>query len=284
MTYLISLDGTLKHTSEEVGGKAYNLNILKKNKFNIPLSYAVPASFFRQKVKNEIDVGNISFDNISQESQRLQEKIKKQNFLNCIKPDLNELIDSTKSITKYAVRSSATVEDSENNSFAGQFDSILNVQSEVSSLVEAMQAVYSSLFSIRAIAYCIANNIEVSDLVMAMVVQEMIVEPDVAGTLFTYNVENNSADEICIQAVKGLGDKVVDGSGDVVTYNARRSSIQDDLSKIINPITQISTLEKLIEIALQVEKVYEGKFQDIEWAIKDGDIFLLQTRPITTVT
>jgi pyruvate,water dikinase len=282
MKYLIKIDGTCDNRPCDIGGKAYNLNILRKHGFKVPVSYVIPVSFYKKYFDQELTSDQISLANVAEISSQMQKAINNQEFVEPMRNDLQRLID-TVSLNKLAVRSSATLEDSEEKSFAGQFDSVLNVPLQIQELLEAIKSVYKSLYSVRALAYCVANNINIVNLHMSVVLQEMIVKPEVAGTIFTFNIKNNSKQQLCIQAVKGLGDKVVDGSGEVVTYNIHRANIKEELAKLSSPIVSTSVLEKLLNKALDIEKIYDGRFQDIEWAAKNGDIFLLQTRAITTV-
>ncbi len=281
MKYLLEVDGKLEDSVEYLGGKAFNLNILKKYGFNTPVTYVLPSTFLNENLIDRLTFEKIDFDNISEISDQLQTIIKEQKFGDSLINDLKEVIDG-KELASYAVRSSATLEDSTDKSFAGQFDTILGVERELSELSEAVKRVYMSLYSLRALVYSIANNLDISDLSMAVIVQEMVSEPEVAGTLFTYDMRNNINDNVCIQAVKGLGDKVVEGSGDITTYTVNKSMWNKDLSRVDNPIIDISLLRELVKLSLKIENNY-GCPQDIEWAVKHGEIYFLQTRPITTL-
>jgi len=281
MKYIIKLDGVKDYSVDLVGGKGLNLNLLNQKGFTTPTSSVLSATVFQDLILKILKFNDINFDNIFDESKRLQETIQITKLTDDINEELFKFIEESKS-SKYAVRSSAPMEDGETNSFAGQFDSVLNVTPSLENMQKAIKDVWSSLYSIRALSYCIANKIDISSLKMAVVLQSMIETPDVAGTLFTYDIKKSSKDTICIQAVNGLGDQVVDGSGNVSTYTIRKTHIDTDLAKLGSSIIEKTMLKALTNSSLSIEKAFQT-FQDIEWAISNKEIYFLQTRPITTI-
>jgi len=204
-----------------------------------------------------------------------------------------------------AVRSSATAEDLPTASFAGQQDTYLNV-SEPQSLLESIKKCWSSLFTPRAIAYRVQKDFDHSKVKLAVVVQRMV-SSDRSGIMFTID-PNSELPHIIIEAGYGLGEALVGGKVTPDTYcvdkfhrkilNKRisnqtwmlvrgesgecmRKEIEPDRTKA-QKITDEQVLE-LADIGNRIEMHYD-KPMDIEWCIEGGDIFIVQARPITTLS
>jgi len=173
---------------------------------------------------------------------------------------------------EFAVRSSIADEDGTGNSYAGQFETFLNINK--SQIFESVKKVQDSVSSERVRAYKRERGIE-SISVPAVLVQKMV-KADCAGVAFSANPVSCDAKECVISAVEGLGDKLVDGSVNADTYIVR-----DDIVKGKGILTH----EQCIEIACLCKKVskYFGRYQDIEWAYENGKLYLLQSRPITSL-
>lgn len=185
-----------------------------------------------------------------------------------------------------AVRSSATAEDLPFASFAGQQDTFLNVTG-VAEVITAVSKCWASLWSERAVRYREINEIGDDRVAMAVVVQRMI-DPAVAGVLFTANPVAGSRTQMAVDAAVGLGTTVVDGSGPADHY------VLDHVGPIehalpVGPADRArgcldhGQLDLLRAAGLRVQEHF-GAPQDIEWAIDhDGTLWLLQSRPITTL-
>lgn len=202
-----------------------------------------------------------------------------------------------------AVRSSATAEDLAEASFAGQQDSVLGVRG-IDALWHAVQECWVSLWNERAIEYRAKQGIENSGLALAVVVQEMV-DADVAGVLFTQNPMAND-DHMLASASYGLGESVVAATVTPDTLELSRVTHEIVSSTIGSKETRIdmvvggtevsevptelrsrlsldtAQVADLAELGLNVEQYY-GSPQDIEWAFSGDKLFLLQSRPITTV-
>jgi pyruvate,water dikinase len=183
----------------------------------------------------------------------------------------------------YAVRSSATVEDAGTHSFAGQFESFLNVRGD-SGLLEAIRKCWLSLFTERALAYHLRNGLPPSATAMAVVVQEMVAA-DHAGVMFTVDPATGSASRIVIEAVPGTGEKLVAGQ-----LNPERLVLSKATCGIVerqspDPDQQLAekVVRRLGTLACEVEGLFGGP-QDIEWAVRGDQVFLLQARPVTVRT
>ena len=202
-----------------------------------------------------------------------------------------------------AVRSSATTEDLPEASFAGQQDTILNVQGE-DALFQSVLGCWASLWNARAIDYRRHNQIPQLSAAIAVVVQEMV-QSQASGVLFTVNPLNGIRNETVIDATLGLGEALVSGqvepdhfvvdtlNGNILskTLGAKEVVIQSikgggtktstNTGKDSQAISNAHALE-LARLGKQVEDSF-GTPQDIEWAVQDGQLFLLQSRPITTL-
>ena len=207
-----------------------------------------------------------------------------------------------------AVRSSATAEDLDGASFAGQQSTYLNVEGS-DNVMEAVRACWASLFEPRAIAYRARCGIGPLDAAIAVAVQRMVPSAR-SGVAFSCDPVSHSAAEIVIEAVRGLGEALVSGhvtpdmyvvdkstltvlertvveqrqelvyaGGDGIETNAWR-----DLPAVQRTRPKLSDGEvaRLAEIVRRVEAYYGGP-QDIEWAEHGGEFYILQSRPVTTL-
>lgn len=172
-----------------------------------------------------------------------------------------------------AVRSSAICEDSKENSFAGQFETILNV--DKTHLIESVYKCFKSSNEINVKQYAIEKNVPENQMKVAVIVQEMI-DGDISGVMFTKNPINNN-NEIVIEFVRGLGEKLVQGEATPSQVIVENKKIKQYLG---DKLLTENTIIKLANIATKIEKHF-GIPQDIEWTIKNDIIYVLQARPIT---
>ena len=176
-----------------------------------------------------------------------------------------------------AVRSSAPDEDSDHASFAGMMESCLNVPAD-ERLWDAVKQCYRSCFSRRAMEYRVRNGFSCNNLGMAVIIQRMI-EAEYAGVMFTTNPRTNDPDETLISVVRGCGEQLVSGASDSDDY------IIDILGQIAEgchalPLSQ-DVIRELGETAFAIERSYpKRRAVDIEFCIRNEEIFILQSRPI----
>lgn len=201
-----------------------------------------------------------------------------------------------------AVRSSSSAEDLEDASFAGQYDTILNVRDE-EQLLHAVKECWASVFSEHVRDYAAQKEISLEDFPMGILVQQMVY-PDVAGVIFSINPITENNDEIIINASYGLGESIVSGivTPDTFIVNKQTKAIMKDLGlkevKVLpfeNKIIEVETTQEesdvfclddasilaLESVTNTLEEFYAFPV-DIEFAIKDGKPYILQSRPITT--
>ena len=205
----------------------------------------------------------------------------------------------------YALRSSATAEDLPGASFAGQQDTYLNIRGEIE-IMDAVRRCWVSLFTDRAILYRVQNGFAHQDVLLSVAVQQMIMS-EMSGILFTADPLTGHRHTTAIDASFGLGEALVSGivSPDAYRVDKRTRTIIDrqiaDKLTAIFPEKDGGTRQEelpeeqrsrtvltdthilaLADMGAQVEAHY-GSPQDIEWAIADGEIHLLQARPITSL-
>lgn len=201
-----------------------------------------------------------------------------------------------------AVRSSATAEDLQNASFAGQQATFLNVQGK-DALLAAVKACWASLWTARAITYRLKQNIAPDEVSLAVVVQEQIAS-DASGVAFSLNPNNNDYDEAVINSNFGLGESVVSGQvtpDNFVVDRVTNTIVQKQISTKMyvltgkagggiekyapaDPQSPSLTDAQAVAVAALASKVEQhyAMPMDIEWAYAGGDLYLLQARPITT--
>jgi len=202
-----------------------------------------------------------------------------------------------------AVRSSATAEDLADASFAGQQDSFVNVKGN-SELLEHIKKCFASLFTARATYYRHKKGFDNKKVSLAVVVQDMI-DSDKSGVIFSKDPSYNN-DNVHMEAVWGLGEGIVSGkiTPDIYTIdrelkildkkiadkkialtrdsggNKIEVKLKEEISK--SQVLKEHEIKKLSDIAIKLEEHFK-KPQDIEFAIERGEIYIVQTRPITTI-
>lgn len=207
---------------------------------------------------------------------------------------------------RVAVRSSATAEDTAQFSFAGMFESFLNVSGKVA-LIEAVKGCWASTFGARVLFYRIKQGLP-AEMPVAVIVQRMV-NSDKSGVMFTTDPATRDPSRMVIEAAWGLGESVVQGavtpdrhvidktSLAVVATEiaekefllewdaAKQSTARVDLAgdpRAKTPVLTATELATLANLARLAEEHYE-KPQDLEFAIEGQNIFLTQSRPITTL-
>lgn len=183
---------------------------------------------------------------------------------------------------KVAVRSSAVAEDSLQASWAGQLETYLNVSRE--NLISKVKECWNSIKTERALVYAGVQNLSDDQLLVAVVVQKMV-DSQAAGVMFTVNPVSKDRNEIMIESVLGLGESLVQGLVTPDNFIIDKESLEvksKDLQNSEQSITDES-IKRLANLGKSIENHY-GSPQDIEWAIdKQGKIWILQSRPVTTL-
>jgi phosphohistidine swiveling domain-containing protein len=241
---LISLDDPACEAHALAGNKAATLAVLRRAGFDVPPGVVLSAD----------SVGNGDDDLPAPVQAALQ--------------DVPHLLGPG----PWAVRSSSTVEDSDEASFAGQFETVLNV--DMSGLADAVLHCWRSRLTDRVKAY----GGERGSGSMAVLIQPMI-DADAAGVAFTIDPVSGRKRTV-IEAVEGLGERLVSGAA-----TPERWTVNEDGSMETPSLATALDADKagaIADLARRVEEHF-GPPQDIEWAIARGSVWLLQARPITTL-
>ncbi|QKQ99341.1 pyruvate, water dikinase [Metallosphaera tengchongensis] len=314
---ILSLSQIRREMVDLAGGKGANLGELLSQGIRVPPGFVITSKAYSYFLEyNGLRDKIVSILKEENSSERASERIKglileskmPQDLENMIYTSYDELSKMAGKEVFVAVRSSATAEDIESASFAGQQDTYLNVRR--SNLIEMVKAVWASLFNERAIEYRKSKGIDSAKVEMAVVVQKMVNSRS-AGVMFTLNPADGDPNFIVIESSWGLGEAVVGGKvtpDEFLISKSELKIIDRRISKknlkiiydpesgrnkeviIQNPeseslsITNEEALE-LAKLALKIEKHY-GMPMDIEWAI-DADlkfpenVFIVQARPET---
>lgn len=302
---------------ELVGGKGANLGEMTRADFPVPGGFCVTAPVYRKIIKyNNLDgkIKEILKPLDVHDSRKLRKAADKIKRLIERADVPNEIIKAI--ISQYenlkkgerhplvAVRSSATAEDLPEASFAGQQATFLNVQGEAE-LMQAVRKAWASLFEPRAIFYRETKGFDHFKVALAVPVQLMI-QSEVSGIMFTINPINNDKRRVMIEAVWGLGETAVQGKTTPDRYQVDRGSkrlyslvVNRQEEQLIRKGKQTkdvpvpkdkqekqklteSQIIKLAEIGMKIQSHYRYP-QDVEWAMENDELFILQTRPITTI-
>lgn len=302
--------------AEIVGAKMANLGEVASMGLDVPDGFVVTASGYARflehaQVREEIfrrmqAAGATELDELYALSSDLQKLI----IDSGLPPDLESEIYSHFDLmaekhgpdTRVAIRSSALCEDLAGVSFAGQFDSELNVSRE--NIIQVFKEIVASKYSPQAMAYRLSRGVREKD--VAMCVGFMIMVDAVAGgVMYTGNPMDRADNAIAVNSVWGLPKAIVDGSAPSDFLRISRDSleiIEKNIAHkpekfVCNPEEGVGRVavdpdlagepsvtgeqcRKLAEIALNLEDHYGGP-QDIEWAVgQGGEIYILQTRPL----
>jgi phosphoenolpyruvate synthase/pyruvate phosphate dikinase len=181
----------------------------------------------------------------------------------------------------WAVRSSATAEDSPAASFAGQQDSYLNVIG-TQTILKHVSRCWASLFTDRAVTYRIQNGVDHRKVYMAVVVQKMVFPPPrAAGVLFTADPVTSNRKVSSIDAGVGLGDALVSGLVNADGYKVRNGQVIE--KTIRHPqVLNDEEIVRLERLGRRIERHF-GHPQDIEWCLVNDEFHIVQSRPITTL-
>ncbi len=306
---LIGLDQVSQEHLNAAGGKGANLGELIKQGFPVPPGFIVAAQEYAVFLDG-LDIP--ANDDIPADTEAFLADIRtkilatplNQSLLDEIKRHHEILAVTRPSDLVYAVRSSATAEDLADASFAGQHDTYYYVAAESIGLM--VKKCWASLWSNAAFSYRHTQGIEHRTVYMAVVVQEMV-RSDVSGVTFTADPVSGNNSIIITESSWGMGAAIVDGRVSPDQYlvdkaSNKLTSIKISDKKFMVParlepdqgarlvevpanLRRMKSLtdEQVAEIAVLATRAeaHFGSPQDLEWAIQDGQLFLLQSRPIT---
>lgn len=282
-TWSVPLAEVLSGDLPMVGGKAANLGELIHAGFDVPEGFVVTTDSFRAAVRGASSKSGIDAVEIPGP---LEQAIRRAY--------------SALSEGPVAVRSSATAEDLPGAAFAGQQDTYLDVDG-ADDVIAAVRDCWASLFSERAIAYRERLRIDPVSVAMGVVVQRMV-PAETAGVMFTADPVTGARDRTVVNASHGLGEAVVSGevtpdhfvigAGNHIIHRRRgqtgRVDIGIDDEQAPDEITEEGfalTEDQVVDLAVTGRRIAEhfGRPQDIEWAFRDGRLFILQSRAMTAL-
>ncbi|QHS17105.1 phosphoenolpyruvate synthase [haloarchaeon 3A1-DGR] len=302
---------------ETVGGKAASLGELTGAGLPVPPGFTVTAETYRTFIEEAgideelfaaVDVDPEDSDALRAAEERASELILGTDLP---EPVREEIVESYRRLGDddeeafVAVRSSATAEDLPDASFAGQQETYLNVREE--KLLQRVKECWASLFTQRAIYYRQQQGFPHDEVDIAVVVQRMV-DAEKSGVMFTSHPSTGDP-QVIIEAAWGLGEAVVSGSvsPDNYVYDRAANAVADvtvaDKKTMMEKDSETgetverevpedrrtervlsdAEIESLVELGERVEDHY-GQPQDVEWAIVGGEVFMLQSRPITTIS
>lgn len=306
-----------KEDIPRVGGKGANLGEMTKAGFPVPNGFIVTAQayfHFLDEAHLRDDLADLlhglnvaNSEQLEKTSKEIQKRITKAEFPKDIAVEvMHAYFKLEKGMLKHplvAVRSSATAEDLPTASFAGQQATFLNVQGEAN-LLEKVKEAWASLFTARAIFYRVTNKFDHFKVGIAVPVQRMV-QSDCSGVMFSLDPVTNDKTKVVVDAIYGLGEMIVQGAVTPDHYVVDKST-EELIVKEVNTQekemsrhgvkTTITPLpkskgskqkiddKKIVEIARLGKKLEKHYFwpQDVEWAMEDGTIYIVQTRPVTT--
>lgn len=302
------------------GGKGANLGELTNAGIPVPPGFVITAETYRKFITKtgiadkinsmlkDLDINNtVELQQVAEEIKdliinteipdELQRVIIEAYNALCIDVDIEDVI--------VAIRSSATAEDLPDASFAGQQETYLNITGIEDVLINVRKC-WASLFEARAIFYRAENDFDHSEVLIAVVVQQMV-DSEKAGVMFTVD-PSTGAEEMLIEGAWGLGEGVV--SGTVTPDTCRYDKANDEeISYIINSkktmfrkdpetgkteqvpvpedmvdkrVLSKSDIANLTKLGRLIQKHYNAPM-DTEWGIENGNVYMLQARPITTL-
>jgi len=295
-----------------VGGKGANLGEMVNAKIPVPNGFIVTAKAYydfldttslKQKILNEMSQLDIEDSKALQAaSKRIITAIRAANVPKELEEDIKNYYHHLcgEHDKWVAVRSSATAEDLPDASFAGQQETYLNVKG-YKDVIENVRKCWASLFGARAIYYRAQNGFSHLKIGIAVPVQLMI-QSEISGIMFTVNPITNNREEVSVEAAFGLGQPIVSGEVTPDQYIVRKSTEKIGyrfISKQVWQFTkagnvpvskafqQVQKLDnkKIVELAklgMRIEEHY-GRPQDIEWGLEDGKLYIVQSRPVTTL-
>jgi pyruvate,water dikinase len=306
---IFPLDLIPQDREADIGGKALNLARLLRRGIPVPPAFSVSASAYLEHVSTGSLAKSID-EAIAADPARRKTALERLACEFDSAPLSTQLADQITQAYqglgagRVAVRSSSLSEDSVGHSFAGLHDTFLGVIG-IDRVLSAIKTCWASLWTERAFEYRVKNGFDHRQARMAVVVQVMI-SAEAAGVVFTRDPRNGGDDRLIIEAAFGVGEALVSGKVTPDRFLLSRKDLaiiehsvaEKKLETVVGhdgvhdrPIDTNRSRDscltdtdaiRLGELALNVERIF-GKPQDIEWAIEDGKIWILQSRPITTL-
>jgi pyruvate,water dikinase len=272
--------GSREQENGKLGNKGKFLLLMKQNGFNVPDGFVLDSDTYDETVRGKAEeiisqtLENLNKDNIKETSIGLNELFNKIRLPEKTADEIKSIVRSDK---LYAVRSSGTKEDLDEFSFAGQYQTFLNTKPED---VEARVIdCYKSMFSEIILSYLVNRKIDTSELKMSVVVQEMVAS-DKSGICFTIDPVTGNDKTMLIEVSEGLGEDIVSGKTVPEQYHYNWYENKETDRKADNKLISEAKVEEYAKVFASIQQQF-GYPCDIEFAIKDDELFILQSRRIT---
>lgn len=311
---LVTKTSTPFFAKNEAGGKGYNLFLLSSLGVPVPEWVVLGKRYFYQALVENQCEANLReelerFKNSSQTALKTEENIKSLFESIRLSENFEKSIDEALRIlgaqTMVSVRSSAADEDSQSHSFAGQLSSFLYVTGK-QDIIKCVKGCWASAYSERGLSYRLENKIDLSKISVSVVIQRMI-DPDKSGVLFTCDPVGQKLDQYVISSVYGVGEGLVSGALDADSFwidsqtgqKLREEIVEKKeqmkrsqsahcemkpvaLDKINTASLSAADIKNLFDIGQKIHNYYRRP-QDIEWAIEGDRVYMLQSRPVTSL-
>jgi len=271
-----------KINKAKVGNKANFLIEMKHNGFNVPNGFVLDSDTYDEIIKyNDLNkkinkiIKELNKNNIKEISNKINSLFNNINFPKELIDEVNNL---TKDKKKYAVRSSGTKEDLDNYSFAGQYNTYLNTDKK--DIIKKIIECYKSMYSETILSYLVDNRINASELKMAVIIQEMI-DSEYSGICFNINPMTGNDKEMLIEVGKGLGENIVSGKVSPEQYYFNWFENRE-IIKTKNKYLTKKQLKEYAQVFIKIQE-YFGYPCDIEFAINNKKLYILQSRQITKI-
>ncbi len=269
--------------NEKLGNKGKFLLLMKSKGFNVPNGFVLDSDTYDDTVKaNGTDekikeaLKGLTKENVRETSEKISKLFDGLKLPSSIEKEISEQASSGK---LYAVRSSGTKEDLDEFSFAGQYQTFLNTSYE--NIEEKVIECYKSMFSEIILSYLINRTIDLSDLKMSVVVQEMV-DSDLSGICFTIDPVTGNDKTMLIEVSEGLGENIVSGKTVPEQYHFNWYDGKEVDRKEGNKFISSEKVKEYADVFANIQQEF-GYPCDIEFAIKNGELFILQSRRITKI-
>ncbi|MHB8076570.1 PEP/pyruvate-binding domain-containing protein [Desulfosporosinus fructosivorans] len=322
--FVLTWDEAFQGGVQQAGGKGWNLGRMAQYGFQIPIGGVLTTRAYDEFIKHNglqdqvnnisqsVLVGNLEEPNIQEELSQLRGKIKVGSIPQRIEEELRTTLDSLGILERpMAVRSSASAEDSPKASFAGIYESYLNVRG-LSNILESIKGCYVSLWSNQALVYRRKLAIRDDEVVPGVVVMEMV-DAQASGVGFTCDPQTGRRDILVINTNFGLGESVVTGRVEPDTYyleaspwlalprlikrkTGRKEGVtcrkQEEGTQFVQTTEysdqQVLSDENIAKLGLLLLRVFEAlgdcdQHQDVEWVYDGREFVLVQARPVTAI-
>ena len=310
---LLNLGGIAKEDYPLVGAKAANLSALSAAGFPVPEGFVIPVVIYN-KFLEKLELGpkisrildSLDYDDegsLESCSRQIREMVLSAQIEFWVGKEFGEQFSAMAQDSLWAVRSSATAEDLPEASFAGQQDTYLNIRKEDIPLY--VKRCWASYYNERAVAYRHNANLDQLTGGIAVIVQRMV-DSRVSGIIFTHDPMDQEGKRLVIESSWGLGESIASGivipdrfvcdrrSGRLTHKEISRKlkavylshegkgPVDLDEGQQTAPSLTEAEAHRLAEMGQRLEGFF-GAPQDVEWALEGEELYILQSRPITTI-